>query len=56
VAAQALAFGATAAWSLGVTEVLARLLAPVTPLRVGAEEEFDGLDLATRGERACEHA
>ena len=53
---QVLAVAVTAAWSLAISFGLARLLAPITPLRVGAEEEFDGLDLATHGERAYEHA
>lgn len=56
VGVQALAVVVTAAWSLAITEGLVRVLAPITPLRVGAEEEFDGLDLATHGERAYEHA
>jgi Amt family ammonium transporter len=52
---QLLAVLVTAAWSGAVTLAAAKLLQPFTPLRVGAEEEYDGLDLATHGERAYEH-
>lgn len=52
---QALAVTATAAWSAAVTLLLAWGLDALTGLRVGAEEEYDGLDLATHGERAYDY-
>ena len=54
--AQVLAVVVTAVWSAGVTFVLVRALRPVTGLRVGAEQEFDGLDFTTHGERAYDYA
>ena len=53
---QALAVLVTLVWSAVATVLIAWLLGFVTPLRVGAEEEYSGLDLATHGERAYENA
>ncbi|NHX28176.1 ammonium transporter, partial [Escherichia coli] len=39
-----------------VTFVLIKLTAMITPLRVDAETEVNGLDLAVHGERAYDHA
>jgi ammonium transporter, Amt family len=39
-------------WTVGITFVLVKLVALVTPLRVDAETEANGLDLAIHGERA----
>ncbi|HZL59869.1 MAG TPA: ammonium transporter [Stellaceae bacterium] len=55
LAAQATGIAAAAAWSIVATFVLIKLLRLVTGLRVSAEEESDGLDLATHGERAYDH-
>ena len=52
---QALAIVVTALWSGLVTFGLTRLLGAVTPLRVDAEAEYEGLDLASHGERAYEY-
>ena len=46
---------AAALWSGVATFVLMKLLAATTSLRVDAEEEYDGLDLASHGERAYDH-
>ncbi|MDE2230418.1 MAG: ammonium transporter [Alphaproteobacteria bacterium] len=55
IAAQAIGVAAAAAWSIVATFVIVKLLAAVTGLRVSPEEESDGLDLATHGERAYDH-
>jgi Amt family ammonium transporter len=55
VGAQFLGIAAGALWSAAATFVLAKLIAAVAPLRVGADVEEEGLDLATHGERAYEH-
>ena len=52
IGVQALAVGVTAAWSGLVTFVLLKLLALTVGLRVSAEDENEGLDLADHGERA----
>ena len=41
-----------AAWSLVATFVLVKLIGAVTGLRVSREQEIEGLDVATHGERA----
>lgn len=41
-------------WTVGVTWVLVKGVALVTPLRVDAETEYNGLDLSVHGERAYE--
>lgn len=51
IGVQALAVAVTAAWSGFVTFVLLKLLALTVGLRVSAEEENEGLDLADHGER-----
>jgi ammonium transporter, Amt family len=53
--AQLLGIAAGALWSAAATFALAKLIAVVAPLRVGADIEEEGLDLATHGERAYEH-
>lgn len=55
LAAQATGVAVTAAWSAVATFVIVKILAVVTGLRVSAEAESDGLDLASHGERAYEH-
>lgn len=42
------------AFTLIVTFVLVKIAALLSPLRIGEEEEFTGLDLASHGERAYE--
>jgi ammonium transporter, Amt family len=39
-------------WTVGITFILVKLVALITPLRVDAETEANGLDLAIHGERA----
>jgi ammonium transporter, Amt family len=52
---QAIAVAATAIWSGLATFALIKLIGLVTDPRVTAEAEYDGLDLATHGERAYDH-
>jgi Amt family ammonium transporter len=52
---QVLAVAVVALWSAVATYVLVKLLALVTRLRVNGEEENEGLDLSTHGERAYEN-
>lgn len=52
---QALAVAVTAAWSGLVTVGLTRVIGLVTPVRVDAEAEYEGLDIASHGERAYEY-
>jgi Amt family ammonium transporter len=49
---QVLAVAVTAAWSAVVTWAVLKVLAATVGLRVSAEEENEGLDLADHGERA----
>ena len=51
-AAQAVGVGAVAIWSAIATGVLAVLVSLVIPMRVGEDDEREGLDLASHGERA----
>jgi Amt family ammonium transporter len=51
---QALAVVLVAAWSGGATFVIVKAIDRAVGLRVGAEAEHDGLDLAAHGERAYE--
>ena len=44
-----------ALWSGITTFVLVKLLSFIVPLRVSAEDEYEGLDLAVHGERAYDH-
>ncbi|MBU6508061.1 MAG: ammonium transporter [Alphaproteobacteria bacterium] len=53
--AQATGVAGVAVWSAVATFLIIKLLAAITGLRVDAEAESDGLDLATHGERAYEH-
>jgi Amt family ammonium transporter len=53
---QALAVAATALWSAVATYALVKLVGFVTSPRVGAESEYDGLDLASHGESAYDHS
>jgi Amt family ammonium transporter len=48
---QAAAVGIVVIWSAGVSFVLVRVIALVSPLRVSGEAEYEGLDLSTHGER-----
>jgi Amt family ammonium transporter len=50
--AQFLAVLVTAAWSAIASVVIIKAVDAVGGLRVSAEEEYDGLDLASHGERA----
>ena len=54
LAAQAVGVGAVAIWSAIATGVLAVLVSLVIPMRVGEDDEHEGLDLASHGERAWE--
>jgi len=53
--AQATGVAAVAAWSAVATFVIVKLLALSTGLRVSADAEREGLDLAAHGERAYDH-
>ncbi|MCY1125343.1 ammonium transporter [Frigidibacter sp. RF13] len=50
--AQAGALLIVGAWTLGATYVLAKLTSLAFPMRVDQEAEYNGLDLASHGERA----
>ena len=52
--AQAVGVGAVALWSALASLVLAKVVAMVIPMRVSVDEEREGLDLASHGERAWE--
>ena len=54
VLAQAIGVGVVALWSGVVSLVLAKGVALVIPMRVSEDEEREGLDLASHGERAWE--
>ena len=49
--AQGIAVGVTVLWTAGVTTVVALMVAMVIPMRVDEEAEYDGLDIASHGER-----
>ncbi|MFT4027588.1 MAG: ammonium transporter [Novosphingobium sp.] len=51
---QALAIAAVALWSIFATVVLALAVSLVIPMRVSEEEEREGLDISSHGERAWE--
>jgi Amt family ammonium transporter len=53
-AAQAVGVGVVAIWSAVATAVIAVLVSLVIPMRVGEDDEREGLDLASHGERAWE--
>ncbi len=50
--AQLLGVGVVAAYSAVLTLIIGYMVAMVIPMRVGEEEESDGLDIASHGERA----
>ncbi len=50
-AAQAVAVGTTILWTAAVTAIIALMISMVIPMRVDAEAESDGLDIASHGER-----
>jgi Amt family ammonium transporter len=52
---QVLAVGVTALWSGVATYALTRAIGAFAPLRVDAEQEYEGLDFASHGERAYEY-
>ncbi|GEP10771.1 ammonium transporter [Methylobacterium gnaphalii] len=52
---QLLAIGVTIVWSGVVTYGLTRAIGVFTPIRVHAEAEYEGLDIASHGERAYEY-
>ena len=54
--AQGLGVAAAAAWSALATFLLIKLIGTVVPLRVVAEQEYEGLDLAIHGEHAYDHS
>ena len=54
LAAQAVGVGAVALYSAIATAVLAVLVSLVVPMRVSEDDEREGLDLASHGERAWE--
>jgi ammonium transporter, Amt family len=49
--AQGIAVGVTVLWTAGVTTVAALMVAMIIPMRVDEEAEYDGLDIASHGER-----
>ena len=51
IAAQAVAVGVTILWTAAVTAIIALMVSMVIPMRVNAEAESDGLDIASHGER-----
>ncbi|GEO98595.1 ammonium transporter [Methylobacterium haplocladii] len=52
---QTLAIVVTILWSGAVTYGLTRAIGLLTPIRVDAEAEYEGLDIASHGERAYEY-
>jgi Amt family ammonium transporter len=52
--AQALGVGVVIAWTVVLTWVIAKVAGLFVTMRVDAEAEHDGLDLASHGERAYE--
>jgi Amt family ammonium transporter len=52
---QALAVVVAALWSGVATWLIVKAIGAVTALRVGAQEEFEGLDISIHGERAYEY-
>lgn len=53
-AAQLLAVGVTIAWTGFATLICAKAAALLVPMRVSVEEEHDGLDISSHGERGWE--
>ena len=56
IEAQLIGIIAAACWAALCTAALIKLLGAFSGVRVSAEEENDGLDLATHGERAYDHS
>jgi Amt family ammonium transporter len=54
LAAQAVGVGAVAIWSAVASAVIAVLVSLLFPMRVSEDDEREGLDLASHGERAWE--
>lgn len=54
LAAQLVAVGAVAIWSAVASAVIAVLVSLAIPMRVSEDEEHEGLDLSSHGERAWE--
>jgi ammonium transporter, Amt family len=54
--AQVAGVAAAGFWSALATFAIVKLLGAVMAIRVSEEEEYDGLDLATHGERAYDHS
>jgi Amt family ammonium transporter len=52
--AQLVGVGVVALWSAAATVALGKAIARVLPMRVSEDDERDGLDLASHGERAWE--
>jgi Amt family ammonium transporter len=52
---QAVGVIAAGLWSAVATAVIIKAIGAVTALRVGAQEEFEGLDISVHGERAYEY-
>ena len=53
--AQAIGVAAVAVWSVVATYILIKLIGALVPVRVAADEESEGLDIATHGEHAYDH-
>ncbi|MBS0477447.1 MAG: ammonium transporter, partial [Proteobacteria bacterium] len=54
LAAQAVGVGVVAIWSAVASAVIAVLVSLLVPMRVSEDDEREGLDLASHGERAWE--
>ncbi|HWU01664.1 MAG TPA: ammonium transporter [Novosphingobium sp.] len=54
IGAQVLAVAVVAAWSAGLSAVIGLGLARIIPMRVSEDDEREGLDLASHGERGWE--
>ena len=52
--AQALGIGVVALWSAVATAIAALAVSMVLPMRVSEDEEREGLDITSHGERAWE--
>ena len=52
--AQLLGVGVVALWSAVASAILAVMVSIVLPMRVGDDEEREGLDITSHGERAWE--
>ena len=52
--AQLAGIGAVAVWSAVATAIVAVAVSLIVPMRVGEDEEREGLDITSHGERAWE--